>query len=270
MERYKELERAHYDAKAQQLPSHGLDLAGSAAIEEAVREPYIAFERSAGRYSFPGATVVDLGAGTGIHSLVARDASIRIAADISGEALRMARERGRRADLVVTPLIADAEQMPLADGCVDLVTSAGALYCFDFDNVCREILRVLKPGGAWVFVDSWDANPLYRANRRIGRARGRRTELALENIPDAATLERLGQRFDVASVRYFGVFAFVAPVLRPLIGGSSTARVVSKLDRLFPRLHRYAFKIVVEAIAPAPRRDAAPALPRTPSPAGAL
>lgn len=94
-----------------------------------------------------GRTVLDVGCGAGQTTrwLLARGA--RVAAfDLSLEQLRLAPPG--------LPLVqADAEALPFRDGSFDVVCSAyGALpFVADAARVMREVARVLRPGGRWVF-----------------------------------------------------------------------------------------------------------------------
>ncbi|HVF03459.1 MAG TPA: class I SAM-dependent methyltransferase [Frankiaceae bacterium] len=72
-----------------------------------------------------------------------------VASDISVAQLRLARAMGP-----TPPLVAgDAERLPFADAAFDLACSAyGALpFAADSAAVMREVARVLRPGGRWVF-----------------------------------------------------------------------------------------------------------------------
>ena len=94
-----------------------------------------------------GRTVLDVGCGAAQTTrwLLARGA--RVAAfDLSDSQLRLAPPG--------LPLVrADAEALPFADGAFDVACSAyGALpFVADSARVMREVARVLKPGGRWVF-----------------------------------------------------------------------------------------------------------------------
>lgn len=73
--------------------------------------------------------------------------------DLSGGMLRHAVETGRRTGPEVPLVQADAERLPFLDGSFDLACSAfGAVpFVADPGAVMREVARVLRPGGRWVF-----------------------------------------------------------------------------------------------------------------------
>ena len=90
--------------------------------------------------------ILDLGSGTGYGSELLRrrfpDAEI-IALDIAPQMLEYARAHRPVAEAYVA---ADAEQLPLADGCIDLVFSSFALqWCYRLPKLFAEIRRVLAP-----------------------------------------------------------------------------------------------------------------------------
>jgi SAM-dependent methyltransferase len=96
-----------------------------------------------------GRAVLDVGCGAAQTSrwLSSRGARV-VAFDLSMEQLRLGRSTG------TPPLLqADAERLPFQDGVFDVACSAyGALpFVADSAAVMREVARVLKPGGRWVF-----------------------------------------------------------------------------------------------------------------------
>ena len=92
--------------------------------------------------------ILDLGSGTGYGSALLRkrfpDAEI-IALDIAPAMLGFARENRPDADGYIA---ADAEQLPLVDGCIDLVFSSFALqWCYNLPQLFAEIRRILSADG---------------------------------------------------------------------------------------------------------------------------
>jgi SAM-dependent methyltransferase len=92
----------------------------------------------------PGATVLDLGAGTGkLTRLLAERGAALVAVEPSA---------AMRAEFAsVLPAVpvheGTAEEIPLADATVDAVVVAQAFHWFDATRALGEIARVLRPGG---------------------------------------------------------------------------------------------------------------------------
>lgn len=93
----------------------------------------------------PGATVADVGAGTGISArgMLARGASV-VAFDLAPAMLARV---GTHPGLLGTA-VADAHALPLRDGSVDLVTYAQAFHWVVPERAVPEARRVLRDGGA--------------------------------------------------------------------------------------------------------------------------
>jgi SAM-dependent methyltransferase len=84
---------------------------------------------------------------------LAREGAQPVALDLSAGMLRHAEALGRATGVVVPLVQADAMQLPFRDGSFDVACSAfGAVpFVADPDQVMREVARVLRPGGRWVF-----------------------------------------------------------------------------------------------------------------------
>ena len=96
--------------------------------------------------------IIDLGCGTGVVSaqLTQRfPASSVFGLDIAEGMLEYARTRFSSSALHWC--CADAESLPLQDNSVELIFSSLAVqWCADFQQLCNEVIRVLKPGGSCV------------------------------------------------------------------------------------------------------------------------
>lgn len=104
--------------------------------------------------------VVEIGAGTGLNLAHYPDevAELVLTEPEPGMRRRLARRlqrHGRVARIVDAP----AEQLPLADGSVDTVVSTLALCTVgDPERALREIARVLRPDGQFLFIEHVRAN----------------------------------------------------------------------------------------------------------------
>ncbi|MFD2166760.1 malonyl-ACP O-methyltransferase BioC [Thalassotalea euphylliae] len=100
-------------------------------------------------------TVIDLGCGTGFFSeiLASRYQSV-IGVDISNKMLNFTREN-RNKDLRL--VAGDAYHLPFRDNSIDLIYSNLVIqWCDPLEHAVEEIMRVLKPGGTFVFTTLLD------------------------------------------------------------------------------------------------------------------
>ena len=107
----------------------------------------------------PGATVVEIGCGTGnvllLAARVVLDATV-IGLDPDADALALADRKLRRAGLTVQLDRGYADRLPYADASVDRVLSAFMLHHLSRDEKSRtlhQVRRVLRPGGSLHVLD---------------------------------------------------------------------------------------------------------------------
>ena len=105
----------------------------------------------------PGATVIDLAAGTG---KLTRELAGRFECVIAIEPLEEMREQLARIVPGAQALAGSAERMPVGDGCADAVFVAQAFHWFDGPVALAEIARVLRPRGGLALI--WNTTPWER------------------------------------------------------------------------------------------------------------
>jgi len=99
----------------------------------------------------PGATVADVGAGTGKLTRLLVPTGARVIAVEPIAEMRALIEDAETVD-------ATAEELPFADGTIDVITVAQAFHWFDHERALPELARVLRPGGFLVLV--WNSRDL--------------------------------------------------------------------------------------------------------------
>jgi len=109
-----------------------------------------------------GLDVVELASGTAYFSAwLARAGARTVAVDLSGEQLATARRLQRRHGPQFGLVQGDAQRVPLADGCADLVVSEhGAAAWCDPELWLSEAARLLRPGGRLVFLTNSNLSAL--------------------------------------------------------------------------------------------------------------
>jgi SAM-dependent methyltransferase len=187
--------------------------------------------------------VLDLGCGHGMAAVVlaglgARVTALELSADYLREAGRRAAANGVHLDLVQ----ADGETLPFADGAFDRVWGNAILHHLDAATACRELRRVLAPGGVAVFCEPWGETPLLRlARRHLGYPGKERT--VDEQPLERRQLRLLHDFFPGLTVEGFQLLA----MLRRLLPGrlSSLNRCDTWLLRHHPALRRYCRYVVI-------------------------
>jgi ubiquinone/menaquinone biosynthesis C-methylase UbiE len=169
------------------------------------------FRAVAGSVGWPYPTALEIGCGTGFFLLNLKQAGVLdrgVVTDISpgmvAAAARNAESLGFEVE--VEGRVADAESIPYPDASVDLVVGHAVLHHIpDVELALREVLRVLRPGGRFVFAGEPTrygdvvARRLSRLTWRTVRAAGRlpglagwiRPEEELDASSCAAALEAL-------------------------------------------------------------------------------
>lgn len=113
------------------------------------------FTSVAGEVSTPYSTALELGSGTGFFLLNLMQAGIMshgTASDISPGMVSVALRNAEGLGLPVDGKVVDAETLPFDDNSFDLVVGHAVLHHIpDLEQSLREVIRVLKPGGRFVF-----------------------------------------------------------------------------------------------------------------------
>jgi ubiquinone/menaquinone biosynthesis C-methylase UbiE len=97
-------------------------------------------------FSEASGKVLEVAIGTGRNLQYYRTDCEIIAVDVSGEMLKVARERGAKLNIKVQFALADAEALPFRDRCFDTVVSSLSTCTFPNPaNALQEMARVSKP-----------------------------------------------------------------------------------------------------------------------------
>ena len=147
--------RSWWDSDAEAyLAEHG-DFLGEVDFvwcPEGLREADARLLGPAGRLA--GRRVLEVGCGAAMCSRWLRTQGAEpVALDLSGAMLRHAAAAAARSGVAVPLVQADAQHLPFAAGSFDLACTAFGAVPFVADSaaVMREVARVLRPGGRWVF-----------------------------------------------------------------------------------------------------------------------
>ncbi|MEP7215930.1 MAG: methyltransferase domain-containing protein [Anaerolineaceae bacterium] len=195
------------------LDSSGMAIDAIASMDELHLDPFITHLK---RRSFelvgasPGAKILDVGCGAGDDAIamarIVRPGGAAAGVDLSEAMVVEARRRSQAAGLEIDFQVSSAAQLPYPNDWFDGVRCERTLqHVEDPEAVLMELVRVLRPGGTVVAIDSdrgvfaldfagWDADVEFRLGRwgasgggvRNGlfsrRVRRRLIEIGLQNV----------------------------------------------------------------------------------------
>ncbi|MGI8679451.1 MAG: class I SAM-dependent methyltransferase [Jatrophihabitans sp.] len=182
------------------------------------------FEHVAGTDGWPYGKSLELGCGTGFFTLNLKLAGVieeGHVTDLSPGMVEVAQRNARGLGFEVAGKVADAEALPYPDDSFDIVIGHAVLHHIpDLDLAFREIMRVLKPGGRFVFAGEPTEHGDYVARRlsrftwwaatRVTRlpvlSSWRRPQVELDESSRAAALEAVVDihTFDPAALEAVG------------------------------------------------------------------
>jgi ubiquinone/menaquinone biosynthesis C-methylase UbiE len=247
----KAAELARYDQRAQDALASGDYgnelLLGSDMVPEYFKAPYLLYEAEVANLANKSSSILELGAGSGMHTLALLNTGASVtASDISPSSLEVIKIKYGSQFQNLKIEVADIERLPFGDNAFDLVCCAGSLSYGAPDKVFAEVVRILKPGGAFICVDSLNNNPVYRFNRWIHYLKGERTMGTLINMPNVARLKMICRTFGDAHVYYYGSIGYLMPLISRFLGEKVSARISNAWDVFF-RVKHSAFRFVLVA-----------------------
>jgi len=239
-------ERARYNSAAREANQEpGTSDVWVNALPAPLRPAYRAYQGALSAAVKSGERLLDVCCGSGWQTEQLRqNGVVVVGVDIADELLAQTFRR-QAGSLRLT--VGDANTLPFGDGTFDAVTCAGGFSYFSAVSFLGEVRRVLKPGGKLIFVDSFDENPIYRANRWWHFFRGRRSRSVTARIPNLDTLDLISSYFGEVDTQFFGVLTFLVPAVVRAFGEVRTEQLLNATDRSLFRFRRYAFKIVLAA-----------------------
>jgi ubiquinone/menaquinone biosynthesis C-methylase UbiE len=185
---------------------------------------------------WPYGEALELGSGTGFFLLNLMQAGVAAkghVTDLSPGMVQAAVRNGTELGLDVEGRVADAESIPYDDASVELVVGHAVLHHIpDVELALREVLRVLRPGGRFVFagepttIGDWYA-------RRLGRVTWKATTAVTQLAPlrqrwsrpaeELAESSRAAALESVVDIHTFDPRALAATALRAGAVDVSTA-----------------------------------------------
>lgn len=212
-----------------------------------LQTPFIFYKKILKNHINSNTKVMDLCCGDGIHSISLGYLSNHvIAMDIAENSIEIAKLRAKALNIKsIQFLKGDAEDIQFPDNSFDVVTCVGSISYVELEKFTAEVLRILKPGGKFIALDSFNHNFIYRFNRYIHYLKGNRSISTLKRMPNEKTLAYLSEQFESIEKHHFGIFTFIGPILSKFFEEKKVKKVIDYMDKKISILKKYSFKIVI-------------------------
>jgi len=200
----------------------------------------------------PTGVMLDFGCGTGsrtVHLIPAGWSLIGI--DISKESINIAQSQGAAITQETEYLVMDGEAMSFSKNKFDLIVDYGSFSSLKMDLAIPEMVRVLKPGGSLIAIETLGHNLLFNCKRKWNVLRGNRTTWTADHIMKKAEWQKMSTHFETVHIDYFGLTGLIlVPLIRFLPHKIKfiSAKYLNMIDqRLFKvqMMKPLAFKTVV-------------------------
>ena len=195
--------------------------------------------------------VLDYGCGTGYHLVnLAKTAKEIVGIDLSYNSLQIAKNKIEKEKLTdkAKVLLMDCEELEFEDNSFDIIFDGGTFSSLDLRKALPEMIRVLKPEGLLMGIETLGHNPFLNLKRRVNVLRSKRTEWAANHILKIKDLEVIKNYFSKTEVYFFHLTSWLAFPFLNLSGGKIMIKFFEKIDYfllfIFPFLKKYSFKTV--------------------------
>ncbi|MCK4781650.1 class I SAM-dependent methyltransferase [Candidatus Parcubacteria bacterium] len=197
-----------------------------------------------------GKKLLDYGCGNGVHSIFPAQNGAQVKGiDLSEPSLEIAKKRAKQEQVEdkIEFLLMDCEKLNFPDNFFDIIFDGGAFSSLDLNKAFPELIRVLKPNGYLIGIETLGHNPIANLKRKFNKLSGKRTGWAESHIFKIKDLKTAERHFNGIEVYFFHIISFLAFPFLNLPGGKILLRLLEKIDKIlfkFSFLRKYAFKIV--------------------------
>jgi len=250
----KQIEKRHYDKKAGNISFDEINHRTVSTNDLVLLKAHIFFEQCLEKMLTKKGSGILLDYGCGIgnktNKFVNKSWKL-IGIDISEKSIELAQKMYGKKGNDASYYVMDCEKMSFPDNYFDVIVDYGTFSSLNMNKALPELVRVLKPNGTIICIETFGHNPLTNLKRKFNVFFGKRTKWAASHIMKTKDWTKIFLDFKQYKIYYFGFTTLLlSPFIKLFVNNFAKILLTSaeKVDGFlfrFNTFRRWAFKTVV-------------------------
>ena len=192
--------------------------------------------------------ILDYGCGIGqsLQEVVKFNPKKIVGIDISEVSIQKAKDSIQKSNSNIELLVDNCEKTKFNDNSFDIIYGSGILHHLDISLCLKEMYRLLKPGGRFLFIEPLGTNPLINFYRKLTPKSRSKDEHPLINDD----FELIKENFYKLRIKYYGFFTLIFFPLYKSPKKSFTFKILKKVDQFlftFNIFKKFAWSVLIIA-----------------------
>ena len=166
--------------------------------------------------------------------------------DISEVSIQKAKDTIQKSNSNVELLVDNCEKTKFNDSTFDIIYGSGILHHLDISLCLKEMHRILKPGGRFLFIEPLGTNPMINFYRKLTPNSRSKDEHPLINDD----FELIKSNFNKLQIKYYGFFTLIFFPLYTTPKKSFNFKILKKIDQFlfkFDIFKKFAWSVLIIA-----------------------
>ena len=192
--------------------------------------------------------ILDYGCGIGqsLQEVVKFNPKKIFGIDISEVSIQKAKDTIQKSNSNVELLVDNCEKTKFNDSTFDIIYGSGILHHLDISLCLKEMHRILKPGGRFLFIEPLGTNPMINFYRKLTPNSRSKDEHPLINDD----FELIKSNFNKLQIKYYGFFTLIFFPLYTTPKRSFNFKILKKIDQFlfkFDIFKKFAWSVLIIA-----------------------
>ena len=192
--------------------------------------------------------ILDYGCGIGqsLQEVVKFNPKKIFGIDISEVSIQKAKDTIQKSNSNVELLVDNCEKTKFNDSTFDIIYGSGILHHLDISLCLKEMHRILKPGGRFLFIEPLGTNPMINFYRKLTPNSRSKDEHPLINDD----FELIKSNFNKLQIKYYGFFTLIFFPLYTTPKKSFNFKILKKIDQFlfkFDIFKKFAWSVLIIA-----------------------